>query len=387
MFFLIGVFFAMFSSAMSLSPANWTGSFQDNVFGGSLNVCVSYDIASDTYYAQGVFSLLGYIRGTIDQSTNVWSGEYCLSGLESRSGTFSFSLTETVIDTGSILSYGGQFVERPGIPYMMYGNQTSAAMVSGLDCMEADTATMVAQATTPYSYTGEWYVVDANFSALTDPAPRWIYQDNSGSSTAFNTFTQSYHYGPEGAYQGYTTGSTCMNGQVAMINWYENGNYEGLYLFVAKNATFLMSSWLETPTVSNFQFSSTGQGSYSGASYSIKATDTTSMDQASIYSCYQLTDTADEEACYAAVSVMPTVSPTAAPNSNASNNYTNRMLKAILICAVFTLLAVIVFFGYSVLNSFKKTDSEARLLALHALNSSSTETGGTPGEKAGHNEL
>lgn len=367
---LLVFIFSLVSCAHAFVPTDWAGSFQDNVFGGLLNVCVSYDILSDTYYAQGVFSMLGYIRGTVDPVSAVWTGEYCLAGMESRSGNFSFSLAFA----NDVLSYSGQFLERPGIPYMMYGNQTSSVAVSGIDCMEANVATIAAQTSTAFAFTGEWYVVDSNWSELAFPTPRWIYQ-------ADGRFTQSYLYGPEGAYQGYSIGNTCMNGQVAMANWYENGDYDGLYLFVAKNDTVLMSRWVDASTVSDFQYGLTDQSYYAGASYSVRMPNApaATLDLASTYSCYQINDATDEELCYDVVSTagLPTAAPTVAPAS--SGSYTGKMLKAILICGVLTLVVVLLFFGHTVLASFQKDNGESRLLASHVVNSRV--------EKTGHNDL
>lgn len=81
----------------------WAGSYTDPVYGGDLHICVSE--AGGLIYGQGSFSLMGYMRGTIDVN-DVFTGEYWTQGWEGTQGTFSLSLTAS--------GYTGTFTQKPG---------------------------------------------------------------------------------------------------------------------------------------------------------------------------------------------------------------------------------------------------------------------------------
>lgn len=79
----------------SSASSDWSGEYQDTTFGGSLFVCISYVTESDTtttIIGQGVFSQFGYMRGEV--MGNQWVGEFFMAGLESRHGTFNFTLDD-----------------------------------------------------------------------------------------------------------------------------------------------------------------------------------------------------------------------------------------------------------------------------------------------------
>ena len=83
-------FVALLGYVMS-SPADWEGTFNDPVYGGNFKVCVTYSSELDTYYAQGKFSDVGYIRGTVD-AFDQWTSEYWMAGREGKHGSFRSSI-------------------------------------------------------------------------------------------------------------------------------------------------------------------------------------------------------------------------------------------------------------------------------------------------------
>jgi hypothetical protein len=78
------------STAMA-APTAWNGVWNDPMYGGNIQVCVS--LVSGVYYGQATISDTGYMRGTIDFATDTWTGNFYLQGIEAQRGTFSFAMT------------------------------------------------------------------------------------------------------------------------------------------------------------------------------------------------------------------------------------------------------------------------------------------------------
>lgn len=98
------VIVALLGSHSSLAlQTEWNGVYTDPIYGGSIYVCVSE--VDNVFYGQATFSLIGYMRGTIDVN-NVFTGHYWTQGWEGLQGTFSLTLTGT--------SYTGTFTQSPG---------------------------------------------------------------------------------------------------------------------------------------------------------------------------------------------------------------------------------------------------------------------------------
>ena len=196
------------SCVYGLDATSWSGSFQDNIYGGSLDVCLTWDSDTSTMYGQGLFSKVGYIRGVIVDNTT-WTGSYCLSGQEGTTGTFTLELSDP--GNSQPLSYSGMFYQNPGVMYTMSGNQTDTNAPTSSECFASDLS--VLKMTDTYTYTGQWltYNYGHNTSAF-----RYMY-------SADGVFTTSYDYWIDNSLYGYAIGYTGMNGQVGMANWYEAG--------------------------------------------------------------------------------------------------------------------------------------------------------------------
>lgn len=93
---------------------DWNGVYTDPVYGGNIYVCVSE--VNGVYYGQATFSLIGYMRGTIDVN-NVFTGEYWTQGWEGLQGTFSLTLTGA--------AYTGTFSQKPGKYHSPFRNPPS----------------------------------------------------------------------------------------------------------------------------------------------------------------------------------------------------------------------------------------------------------------------
>jgi len=173
----------------------------------------------------------------------------------------------------------------------MYGDKTDTSAPTATECFATDMSYLTN--TDIYSYTGTWLTWNYDLPTM---ANRYMYSDNGD-------FTTSYDYHIDNGLYGYAIGTTSSNGQIGMSNWYEAGDYIGLYLYVAKNDTYFYSLWWWYPTMSQFNYSNVNNGAYygNGTSWIDTSVQYTSLDDANIYSCYQLYDQDDEEVCYNAI--------------------------------------------------------------------------------------
>ena len=112
---------------------DWVGSYNDPIYGGYIRVCVS-DVNS-VFYGQGVFSELGYMRGTIDPSTLSWTGNFWTAGIEEKHGSFNLTLAST------LNHFNGSFSEFPpvgnpntfSLTYPATAPRTSSSTPSDMD--------------------------------------------------------------------------------------------------------------------------------------------------------------------------------------------------------------------------------------------------------------
>lgn len=260
------------------APMDWEGSFTDSIYGGQTRVCVDQSSSTSKYYAQALFSDLGYMRGEVSAS-DVWTGAYYMAGEEARRGTFSLALT---VGTPSS-SFTGTFTENSGATYSVAETKVDSSVPENIDCFRTD-LDLVTNADT-FSFTGEW--IDGIRVLFTDVDTDTVYG--------------SYNYGPENA-PGYHIGPVYANGQVVPSNWLEVGTWNGLYLFVAKNKTSFYSFWWDFPRVSDFDYSKRGVSGYFGHrenKYDTASAAHTTISDGNKNSCYSLNTVNEETACLA----------------------------------------------------------------------------------------
>lgn len=125
---------------------DWVGSYVDLVYGGQLNVCVSE--VDGTYYGQGLYSELGYMRGVINGTS--WTGNFYVAGIEAIRGNFSMQLE----NDGDAIS--GTYYQSPvgSISYNVNNTRISSSTPSDIECFKADVSMLTA--TADYDFTGAW---------------------------------------------------------------------------------------------------------------------------------------------------------------------------------------------------------------------------------------
>ena len=155
-------------------------------------------------------------------SDDSWSGEFWLSGIDGRRGTFTLNR----IAIGSNTAYTGDFTETPGLVYTMYGYQNSTDEPDVEDCFKADDSLL--EPSEPFEFSGVW--VKPVGAGL-----RYIFAEGTN-------VVSSYYYGAAQT-PGYNVGPMSSDGQVYGSNWYEGGSFQGMYLFAAKNSSAFYSLW------------------------------------------------------------------------------------------------------------------------------------------------
>lgn len=262
------------TSSASASPTDWTGTYPDSFYGGDYKVCVT--LQGGVYYGQALFSQVGYMRGTIDPTTNDWTGNWYKAGIESRRGTFAFSLSSGTMT--------GTFTESNGAQETVTSARSSSTEPSPLECFRADPA--ILDGTESFSFAGDWIVGSVD---------RYVYVDSN------NILSGSYDYGEDKAIPGWYYGSVRESGQVAQLQWYDPGVYEGMYLFAAKNATSQYIIWWGFDWISNFDISKKNQGHWAddgfGTRIDRKSSDMTDYNLANKHHCYHLVTSSFEEGC------------------------------------------------------------------------------------------
>lgn len=207
-----------------MSSSNWTGTYNDPIYGGNIYVCVS-DI-DGVLYGQGGFSEVGYMRGIISD-TDLWIGEFYTCGLEVKQGNFSLQLNSMTFDVE------GTFYERPGITYNMSTSKISDATPSDLKCMKTDDEFLTLSASSTY-YTGLWLGPE-NYGYSQ-------YQYDTGSTAMFS-IGDAFGWHP----------ISYLNNQVSPGQWYTNTT-NGIEIFVLKNATSFYLTWWGVQRVADFEY-------------------------------------------------------------------------------------------------------------------------------------
>ncbi len=206
------------------STSNWVGSYNDPIYGGYINLCVTENVEGKTY-AQAAFSELGYMRGTLSKK-NIWTGVFFTSGLEAKRGNFTLNLLNE-----STLS--GLFYEEPGINYEMVTSKINSETPSDLECMKTDADLLIYPDSIPY-YTGQW-LGPQNYGYQQ-------YQYDSGTTAIFS-IGNAFGWHPV----------SYLNNQVSPGQWYtETAN--GIELFVVKNATHFYLTYWSYERVADFHY-------------------------------------------------------------------------------------------------------------------------------------
>lgn len=218
------------------SPSNWDGTFTDSVYGGNIQICTTYVASSNTYYGQGFFSNIGYMRGTISPTTDVFTGEFWMAGVESIHGTFSLNLN---INIG--VTYSGTFTESKGNSYTFSGDQVSSAIPSDSECLRVDEELLVS-------------------TEMFDLSAKTNYNGQNSNGTTERTFfasgttiQSSFSYMYSSAYYNY--GNLFRSGQIACMSYYGAGSNTGIELLVAKNTELYYSFWWTFDYLSDFDYS------------------------------------------------------------------------------------------------------------------------------------
>jgi hypothetical protein len=255
-------------------PMDWTGTYPDSLFGGEFKVCVT--LQGGIFYGQALFSQVGYMRGTIDSSTNEWTGNWYMAGVEGRRGMFSFSLASDIMT--------GTFTESNGAQETLTSARSSTIEPSSLECFRTDPEYL--ELTRSFSFSGDWWVGSVD---------RYVFVDSN------NILTGSYDYGQNLDVPGWYYGNVRENGHVAQLQWYEEANFEGMYLFVAKNATSQYILWWGFDWIADFNYSKKNEGHWAatgfGTRIDYKKSDITDYALANTHYCYHLITTTFEEEC------------------------------------------------------------------------------------------
>lgn len=323
-----------FTIATAAIPLDWQGTYNDPIYGGNISVCVS--LANSVYYGQALFSKVGYMRGTINPATFLWTGVFFIAGIETKQGTFSLQLS-----SGATTMMAGSFTENPTVTYSMSSSRLSAQVPSDLECFRADNSMLTTTVST--DLTGSW-----NNAISMDPTPYYLSVGNG-----LVTGSYAYEYDDGTSSPGTSSGTSNLNGQVLCDNWYESGTDTGIELLVAKNATEIYLTWWFVPHMSAFDYSLSLQpgntGSYPARKH-VSVLYNTATTKAYEYTCYILSTSGQEQSCMAGFASSPSTMPSASPKTNSvddddavSANY--NILVAIF---VFTLLTFVIMVSWFV---------------------------------------
>ena len=129
---------------------DFVGTFNDPIYGANIDVCVTL-LTTGEYIGQALFSEVGYMRGEINTTTNVWAGNYWTAGEEVKQGTYSLTYTSGT----SMMS--GSFTELPGITYTFSSTKSNTATPSDLACFKTDADYLVASPPVK-DFTGVYWV-------------------------------------------------------------------------------------------------------------------------------------------------------------------------------------------------------------------------------------
>lgn len=272
------------SAALFLARAaqtDWVGTYADPTYGGNLAVCVS--LVNGVYYGQALISSVGYLRGTIDAS-NVWTGQYFLAGNAAIRGNFTLTLN------GAATAYSGTY-QQAGSSDVVYSvtnaAKSSSSTPTDLECFQVDDSMLTT--TTTYDLTG----------ALTyDYYVTYWYM-----SVSDTTLTSSYVYVYQDGTQspGTSYGTSFLNGQLVLDNWYESADATGIEITLAKNSTHTYNLWWYLPSISNFDYSQQSVDDF-GIHVLAKVTTVSQaeiIEESTANVCYALWTESAEQSCLA----------------------------------------------------------------------------------------
>lgn len=308
--------FALLSVLLSLAHIQadqfaWQGYFEDPTYGGNLTVCVS--LVNGVYYGQALISDVGYLRGTID-SANVWSGDYFMAGLAAIRGTFTLTLNAN--------SYSGSYTQSGSNIVYSVSNaaQLSSASPSDLECFRADDSMLTM--TQPFDLTG----------ALADKSGNLWYIAATGSSL---TTSYTYEFADGTLSPGTSQGTTFLNGQIALTNFYEGGDLTGIDVIMAKNSSQIFNLWWLIPSISDFDYSTTSPSNNGFSSRTIisSISDAEVFENAYSNMCYALWTTSAEQSC---------ISTGSSGDSNDDDSDWNEdVLITVVVFAVLSFVAIV----------------------------------------------
>jgi hypothetical protein len=222
-----------------------------------------------------LFRQVGFMRGTIDSGTDQWTGNYYLSGLEARRGTFSLGISSGVMS--------GTFTESNGAVETISETQSSTTEPTDLECFKVDTELL--DGSGEFTFGGDWL----------DNVERFVHVDET------DRLTGSYDYGENQAIPGWYYGRVSEGGQVAQLNWYDPGDLEGIYIFGAKNSTAQYIIWWGFDWISDFDYTSKNVNFWGddgfGTRIDLKINNIVDYSEANRNRCYMLNSESSEASC------------------------------------------------------------------------------------------
>ncbi len=208
-----------------MSAQTWNGKYTDPMYGGYFYICTSY--VGGVTYGQGVFSELGYMRGTIDSHNN-FVGNFWTGG-EVKQGTFNLTLNNN--------GFTGSFVELPTIEIPITSSLLSSKTPTNLECFKADDS-MLNPSVDKFDITGNWQT------------EYFFYQHSDDRVQA----SYDYFYQNGIVTQGFFDMKAFNNGQFFGGTWSENGGYRGNQVFSVLNSTHIYNTWWFIDRLTDFNY-------------------------------------------------------------------------------------------------------------------------------------
>jgi len=287
----------------------WEGSYSDNLFGGSLEVCVS-TLQGGANIGQGVISNVGFLIGNVEG--NVWQGEYTLAGIESRAGSF-FLIRDSSGYSGNFTDFS---VGSTRSALLAVGVKTSDVTPDDAACFRIDDE--VLHGNVVPSFRGSW----------TGAVSVWNIYDRE--DTDYITSSYSYTYDGGSAALGWEFGNkrSTRGAYVATTNFYENGvsksPYNGIDLLVAKSATAFYSTYWNFQRIADFDYSRISEPNFHVQGLNTRISNSViSQKQADTNICYSLYTAAAQSSCVKSQTTSkPNVKPVAKPTAKPPSKHT-----------------------------------------------------------------
>jgi hypothetical protein len=271
---------------VSGAAMDWQGTWSDPVWGGNIYICVT--TVNNVNYAMASMSDIGYLKGTIDATTNVFSGNYYIQGREQRRGAFTLTMLTTtgtltasssLKDAGNVAAYS-----HTATGY----TKTSSVQPTNLQCLRTDD-----------KYVGGDYQMYLTGSFVQvvpwSPASKMVGYDDGVTSRR----SYSYDWG-NNVYDGYVVGAKFENGIVSTESWYEN-TYMGIELTIMKNSTAFYVQWVWIDTSSHFVYANLKSQPEGTVAFGTNLKLMTSPGYAGYdkWNCYQLQAASELKSCLA----------------------------------------------------------------------------------------